>query len=212
RGRGGPAVPRRRFGRGGRIAKRERSMKRIERLILLQFFTYEMESIELGGNIAFIGKNGSGKSALLDAIQIVVNGGHLNYLKLNSRSDVPTKRTLREYCLGVLQEDGSGHNLHARDQANTYITAVIRDDSGEPLTLGVCMHASTTEPTHDVQGLYVARGVELTLADHIEKVGADDAPLEWGDFHNLLKRRSAQVGQQVFTTTKPEAYIKEWLH
>src|ERR1700687_5589611 len=71
------------------------------------------------GNTVFLGANGSGKSVLLDAIQIVMMGMNRRYLDLNSRVSEGGRstRTVRDACLGLL-DDGQGYE---RDECLTYI-------------------------------------------------------------------------------------------
>ncbi|MCL1031899.1 ATP-binding protein, partial [Serratia silvae] len=48
------------------------TLKLLENIALVQFFLYEAKDLETGINTAFLGPNGTGKSALLDAIQVVM--------------------------------------------------------------------------------------------------------------------------------------------
>ncbi len=61
-------------------------MKKLKRISLVQFFLYDAVELEITGHAAFLGQNGSGKTSLLDAIQIAMLGAHETYLAFNSQS------------------------------------------------------------------------------------------------------------------------------
>lgn len=87
-------------------------MKRLQRLVLVQFFLYDAVELDINGHVAFLGQNGSGKTSLLDAIQIAMLGGHGNYLAFNTQSVGSTgggkrnPRSIKDYCLGVVDDTG----------------------------------------------------------------------------------------------------------
>ncbi len=102
-------------------------MKKLEHLALVQFSLYEDQDIPISGNTAFLGLNGCGKSTLLDAIQIVLTGA--TRLALNSQASATGHRTVRDYCLGVVQQDGGhGTALRLREIALSYIALTFRDE------------------------------------------------------------------------------------
>ena len=77
-------------------------MKQLEALGMVQYFLYEREDLQLAGNTAFLGPNGTGKTALLDAFQIVLLAADGNKTHFNASGEGKKRaRTLREYCLGV---------------------------------------------------------------------------------------------------------------
>jgi predicted ATPase len=49
-------------------------MKELTAIRLVQFFLYEKQDVTLGRTCGIFGANGSGKSSLLDAVQIVMFG------------------------------------------------------------------------------------------------------------------------------------------
>ena len=100
-------------------------MKQLEALGMVQYFLYEREDLQLGRNTAFLGPNGTGKTALLDAFQIVLLAADSNKTHFNASGEGKKRaRTLREYCLGVY---GQSDAERCRTSANTYIDLVFRD-------------------------------------------------------------------------------------
>lgn len=69
---------------------------------------FEAEDIPVNGSTAIIGRNGAGKSVILDAIQTVLTGCNSRYFSFNSRAidHAPVKRNLLEYCLGEMIDGG----------------------------------------------------------------------------------------------------------
>lgn len=191
-------------------------MIRLKKVIMVQFYLYDAIELRLTGHTAMLGPNGSGKTSLLDAIQIAMMGAHGTYLAFNAQSTGSrNKRSIREYCIGLIRhgEEPNSPTDRKRDHATTYITLVFAEESTDKVfSAGVSIHASAAERDHKVNGLYVLPGVELSLADHLEINGEDRLPLGWSDFAQRAKRLSASVGYTPSIQSQPETYIKELLH
>ncbi|MEI9978960.1 MAG: SbcC/MukB-like Walker B domain-containing protein [Edaphobacter sp.] len=196
-------------------------MKKLQRLVLVQFFLYEAEELDINGHVAFLGSNGSGKTSLLDAIQIAMLGGHGNYLAFNTQSVGSTgggkrnPRTIKDYCLGVVDDTGENGGVldRKRDRSITYVTLVFGDEkTREQVSLGICIRADAAEPAHEVLGLYVLPGVGLTLSDHVEQANGDEVPLLWNDFVAAVRSRSNGTDRTPYFTTQPTKYIQEMIH
>lgn len=194
-------------------------MKCLEKIILVQYFVCEAEEIELRGHTAFLGPNGTGKSALLDAIQIAMMGADLSHIRFNVKSAVKDMRSLRDYCLGFYRppeasESASTRPLRCRDTAHTYITLVFHDEqTGERVSAGVAINASIRDERHRVRGHYVARGIALSLDDHLQAIGNGTAPLPWNDFEVALRERCAREGiTNGIVHEGAHAYVRELLH
>lgn len=212
-------------------------MKRLERIVLVQFYLFEAEEIDVRGNTAWLGPNGAGKTSTLDAVQIALLGAHQGYLKFNTQStSTSTKRnfrSIRDYCLGTTRAQGAvaatkegeesreeaeiekrnAAAVLARDTADTYITLLFRDSStGDPVTIGVSLQAQKDSPSHTVKGLYILPGVELGLNDHVETVKDETVPLRWKDFEHGVIAKATGAGRTPLITDKAETYIGELLH
>src|SRR5437588_2828352 len=101
----------------------------LRNIAAVNFYLYAQDfPISGNGNAVFLGGNGSGKSVLLDAIQIVMTGMNKRYLDLNSRVSEGGKntRTVREACLGLL-DDGHGFE---RKSCLTYIALGFESSDG----------------------------------------------------------------------------------
>lgn len=165
-------------------------MKRLESIKVVQFFLFEKEELRIRDITGIFGRNGSGKSAFLDAVQIAMLGANKNLMAFNAQADERTTRSISAYCLG---QYGPG-DQRVRDRATTYITLVWRDTvTGEPISMGVCLSASDDNDTHTVLGRYLAHGVELSMGDHLETVDGAERPRDWRVFRVHLAERSARI-------------------
>ncbi|KGM56321.1 hypothetical protein N800_09000 [Lysobacter daejeonensis GH1-9] len=183
----------------------------LERVHLVQFFLFQAQTLELDRTTAVIAPNGAGKSALLDALQIVLLGGDRNQIRFNAQAGGNHRaRTIRDYCLGVYR---TGDDGRARRTATTYISLVFRDEAtGEPLTAGIALGASADEPDHRVNGLYLLPHVDLALDDHLEQVDGHELPLEWARFRELISRRCKDHGTTADLHASSDRFVKELLH
>ncbi|MDA8416695.1 MAG: SbcC/MukB-like Walker B domain-containing protein [Betaproteobacteria bacterium] len=169
-------------------------MMRLERVLVTQFYLYEAEEVDLGEITAMFGPNGSGKSSFLDAVQIAIAGGNKNWIALNAQADDDKKgvaRSVRSYCLG---QYGEMTHQRARDNARTYITLIWKNsDTGEPLSMGICIYAYADRDKEDVRGRYILPGVELSLGDHLESVDEGTRPRDWESFRHQIRTRTERI-------------------
>ena len=186
-------------------------MKRLESVKLIQFLLYEQQEFGLDEITGIFGRNGSGKSSALDAVQIAIFGANKNLLAFNAQADSGARhqnRTLRSYCLGQFGDDS---DQCARTQATTYITLVWRDtETNEPISMGVCIEASVDSEGDRVLGRYVIRGVELAMSEHLQTVDGVTNPLPWSSFRHRLVERSKITGEDPLFDDA-STYIKQVL-
>jgi len=191
-------------------------MKRLKRVSLVQFYLHEAFDIEIDGSAAFLGPNGSGKSSTLDAIQIAMLGGNQQYARFNTQS-VSSKNTrkLSGYCLGMLRNPDKDSEVvgRARDEARTYIVLVFEEDDGsDVMSAGICVEADIESDQHEVKGLFVLPGQNLTAADCIVIDGDDKRPMPMPEFKENARQRSKQIGRSITFTDKSSEYVSELLY
>lgn len=183
-------------------------MKQLESIGLVQYFLYTRQDLDLGWNTAFLGPNGTGKTALLDALQIVLLGGDRNRIHFNASSEGKRKaRSLRDYCLGVY---GQRPSDVCRDSANTYINLVFRDaDTGMPVTAGASLSATVDSGEHIFHSLYILPGVALRTEQMIEVQGGQEMVLPWRRMQHELADRCRAVGTTPVFTINGEDFSRQ---
>jgi len=164
----------------------------LEKFHLVQFYLFSATTLHFGSSSAIVAPNGSGKSAVLDAMQIVLHGGDQKAIDLNAQSGGQKGgRSIREYLLGYYRDDEN-----VRDHATCYLTMVFRDSTGKhPLvSVGLCLGATINESKHRVHGMYILPGVDLKLEDHTQTDKGQLVPLAWSDFKDWASERTIAAG------------------
>lgn len=168
-------------------------MYRLETLHAVQFYLMGAQSFHFGASSAIVAPNGSGKTAILDAIQVALLGGDTRAVDLNAQAGGSRDgRSVRDYCLGVYRDE-----TRVRNAATTYLTLVFRDSTGEkpPVSCGIALGAAVDEPKLLIYGRYIVPGVELTLEDHLELKEDEPIPADWATFRQALMRQAKAAGQ-----------------
>ncbi len=183
-------------------------MKQLESIGLVQYFLYTRQDFDIGWNTAFLGPNGTGKTALIDALQIVLLGADRNRIHFNAASEGKRRaRSLRDYCLGVY---GQRPSEVCRDSANTYINLVFRDpDTGVPVTAGAAVSATLDSPDHTFHSLYILPGVALRTQGMIELQGGKEMVLPWRRMQHALADRCRELGTTPLFTINGEEFSRQ---
>lgn len=96
-------------------------MKRLKRMLLVNWYFFQKEVIEFDTLTFLTGKNGTGKSTIIDALQLVLlsdtSGGFFNK-SANGKS----RRSLIGYLRGELSDDEAGGFTYLRnDRFTSYV-------------------------------------------------------------------------------------------
>jgi energy-coupling factor transporter ATP-binding protein EcfA2 len=170
-------------------------MKTLNRIILVNWYLLLAEEINIQGNTALVGANGSGKSSIIDAIQTLLLGGDQSHIRFNaSATDKKSKRTLLEYCLGVVRDPQFGGDSDSefapRERAVTYIVASFYDDqTNDETAIGLAIHAQLLDRVCHIDGRFIAPRLTVNLRDFIEDVKGHDQPIAWERVKEDLRRR-----------------------
>lgn len=187
-------------------------MKRLKYIVLVQFYLFEKVRIPIDEFTAFTGANGAGKTTVLDALQLVLQGGNTVNVKFNARTNVggKSRRTLGDYCLGAHTVESKGVSFRRRS-AQSYLTLVFDESDGSaPLSVGLAITASENGDC-EVVGRYVLRGVALTEDDHVLKsASGGEEPMTIKAFSAAMHSRMAGGAAPALFLHNHEQFLKEF--
>jgi chromosome segregation protein len=185
-------------------------MKRLESIGLVQFFLYEREDLQVGTNTAFLGPNGTGKTAFLDALQTVFLAADGNRMHFNASGEGKKRaRSLRDYCLGIYGQTAAER---CRDSANTYIDLVFRDPrTNTPVTAGISLSVAADQPETHLNSLYILPGVAMNTRMHVEREAGRDVVQPWRAFQHVAADACRMHGTTPFFTTNREEFTRRLL-
>ena len=168
-------------------------MKTLTKVVLIQWFRLEAVEIPIIGSTAFIGDNGAGKSALLDAIQTVLTGANKNRLVLNRGSNEQSSRKLWEYVLGVMSDPKKPElatKIKPREKANCYLALNFHDaETRETTCVGLGIYASLADMAEKIEGYFICPGLvghkDLFLE---QRSGESSVVLPWARVRERLAK------------------------
>ena len=113
-------------------------MKRLSRMLLIHWYTYDRELIEFGNLNFLTGNTASGKSTIIDALQLVLLGD-TNGNFFNKAANDKSVRTLKSYLFGENGDDGETGFRYLRPCTFTsYVILEFEDTEKEqPFLAGI---------------------------------------------------------------------------
>jgi uncharacterized protein YPO0396 len=111
------------------------AMKKLKKILLINWLYFSKELIEVGDVNFLTGKNGAGKSTVIDALQIVLLG-ETNARNFNQAANEKSQRTLDGYLRADMDENNP--NSRRGKDFSTYIACEFQDDvEGSSFVTGV---------------------------------------------------------------------------
>ncbi|MGO2235514.1 chromosome segregation protein SMC [Marinomonas sp. UCMA 3892] len=170
-------------------------MKKLNRIVLVNWYLLGAEEINIRGNTAIIGPTGSGKSSLLDAIQTVLTGAskrHLNY-NASANDGKASGRSIRSYILGMIdsgQANAKAFGTQPRQDATSYLALIFEDSiTGKESTVGLALSASLASPEEDVLGRFVLSNFGARKSDFIDAMeGKSYKAKPWIEVRETMKK------------------------
>ncbi len=166
-------------------------MKKLKRILLINWLYFSKEIIEVGDVNFLTGKNGAGKSTVIDALQIVLLG-ETNARNFNQAANEKSQRTLD----GYLRADMDENNPYSRrgKDFSTYIACEYQDEvNGNQFVTGVVFDCRSDGSRQDRFFIYVGGLPENCF---IENGEAMDLPA----FRKFLKEHFSQP--KIYDTQK----------
>ncbi|MDB6153476.1 MAG: hypothetical protein JWL90_1929 [Chthoniobacteraceae bacterium] len=182
---------------------------RLTRIHALNWYGYK-DSIPVEGNLLLAGLTGSGKSILMDLIQIVLVGDQrlvrFNQSATGDRSD----RTLKGYALGDTKHEENGVTQYMRNSAISYVALEFTWPKGKNVeTWGLRVEFASAAEVHGRVTPFLIPA-QLNRADFLD---ADRKPLELAAFKALAESKTRADGK-VKGRLYPglEEYLRDMAH
>lgn len=166
-------------------------MKKLKKILLINWLYFSKEIIEVGDVNFLTGKNGAGKSTVIDALQIVLLG-ETNARNFNLAANERSQRTLD----GYLRADMDENNPYSRrgKDFSTYIVCEFEDDvEHNSFVCGVMFDCRSDGSRHDHFFIYVGKLPENCFVE-------DGEAMDIHDLRKFLKQNFSRA----------EVYDTQW--
>lgn len=188
-------------------------MIELRRIGLINWHLLPALDIDVAGDIGVIGENRSGKTTLLDLVQVVMTGNSGRYLRLNaSANESGRKRGMRSvhaYCLGRLSPD----KVTRPSGALSYVFLVFVDsDQPERVwTIGLALEASPSESSERTLGQFILHGHASSVADFLDRdADGSERVRDWALVRPWLEKMADQNGGKVYRD-EPGKFVADYL-
>lgn len=175
---------------------------RLTRIHALNWYGYK-DSIPVEGNLLLAGVTGSGKSILMDLIQLVLVGDQrlvrFNQSATGDRSD----RSLKGYCLGDTKQEENGVTQYMRQSAISYVALEFTWPNGKRVeTWGLRVEFASAAEAHGKITPFLIPAA-MTRGDFLHP---DKRPLDYPAFKAFVEERE---GRLYFADDKLTAYLRD---
>jgi DNA repair exonuclease SbcCD ATPase subunit len=162
---------------------------RLTRIHALNWYGYK-DSIPVEGNLLLAGVTGSGKSILMDLVQIVLVGDQrlvrFNQSATGDRSD----RSLKGYCLGDTKQEENGVTQYMRQSAISYVALEFTWPNGKRAeTWGLRIEFASAAEVHGKVTPFFFPMV-LTRSDFLHP---DKRPLDYPAFKAFVESKEGRL-------------------
>ncbi|MGG5823644.1 SbcC/MukB-like Walker B domain-containing protein [Falsiroseomonas sp. HW251] len=183
-------------------------MFELRRVSLHNWYLFEGEDLEVRGAIALLGQTGSGKSAILDAVQTVVTGCNRSALRLNASAGEARDRTVASYCLGEVSDVEGGEPR--RESSETVVAVTFTNGANQNVSIGLLLSVDRAELSADpVRARFLIRGHGFALADFVE---TDTEGNQFVPGHEELQSRmKARFGKAITFHARSTPFVAEFL-
>ena len=170
-------------------------MKLLKRMLLINWHYISKQMIEFDIINFLTGKNGAGKSTILDALQLLLLGDTRGAF-FNKATNDKAGRSLEGYLRGEIGDDGDvGYKYLRNNRFSTYIVCEFFDNvTRKEFCLGVVfdMHKDKDMEKHFFS-------ISGKIPDN-EFVGEDDVPFSYADLKSFMVRTYGAKNFEVYTT------------
>lgn len=189
-------------------------MMELRRILLVDWYLFRVEQIDVSGMTALVAANGAGKSAIIDAVQTVLTGANMSVIRFNAsaQNTSKSKRSIRDYCLGVVSLDEKGERSEpTRSHGYTYLVLGFVDlETGKATNIGVAFSANATRPDETLESQFISRGALVSKEDLLESLGEGELETRpWQAVRTLLRLNGQEVTDGFGSATQ---FVEEALH
>lgn len=178
-------------------------MKRLKRMLLINWYFFQKEIIEFDTLTFLTGKNGTGKSTIIDALQLVLLSDTSGSF-FNKSANGKSRRTLIGYLRGELSDDEAGGFTYLRnDRFTSYVVLEFYDEEkNRYFTAGCCFDVySDNDIPHKFFGYYGAIPANLYIVDGL--------PLSTENLQRWIRNEHPESTRLVTSTNKE---FREYLY
>jgi energy-coupling factor transporter ATP-binding protein EcfA2 len=171
-------------------------MKILKKLLLIHWHYFVHETIEFDFVNFLTGKNASGKSTIIDALQLVLLADTAGN-SFNKAASGRNSRTLRGYLLGELGDDeDSGFKYLRNGKFSSYVALEFYDDDKDAwFTAGCCFDVYSE---NDYPRLFFRFNGRIPEHDFLDKTAAGQRAMDSAALRSWLRE---QYPQGAFFTT-----------
>ena len=177
---------------------RRMMMRSLRKLLLINWYSYSKEVISFERINFLTGKTASGKSTVIDALQLVLLG-NTNGSFFNKAANEKSDRSLKGYLFGEKGDDGdTGFSYLRNDNFTAYVVCEFLDEiKKKPFLLGIVCDCRSDQ-TYTYKWLKV---MNHGLPDHLF-VAKDDVPVSLGDLSAYLKGWAGHENYELIDSNK----------
>ena len=172
-------------------------MKALKRMLLINWHYINKQIIDFE-NINFLtGKNGSGKSTILDAMQLLILGDTRGTF-FNKAANDKTNRTLEGYLKGEIGDDGdTGYKYIRNDRFSSYIVCEFYDKvTRKYFSLGV---AFDVYKDSDIENHFFSLNDQIPENEFIDE---NNVPFSFKDLKSFFNRKYSGSKYEFYSSNK----------
>lgn len=172
-------------------------MKALKRMLLINWHYINKQMIDFE-NINFLtGKNGSGKSTILDAMQLLILGDTRGTF-FNKAANDKTNRTLEGYLKGEIGDDGdAGYKYIRNDRFSSYIVCEFYDKvTRKYFSLGVVFDVYKDS---DIENHFFSLNDQIPENEFIDE---NNVPFSFKDLKSFFNRKYNNSKYEFYSSNK----------
>ncbi|MEG3619817.1 SbcC/MukB-like Walker B domain-containing protein [Magnetovibrio sp. PR-2] len=186
----------------------------LSRISSLNWHSYGPIDVDLYGSTAFLGRNQTGKSTMLDLLQFIIAGGDEQLCRFNAASGGSSGgsgrgRTAKSYILCEVDDQ-----KYLRDEDTiSYMSATYMDPENKrhPISIGLVVEVRLSGPK-DIVGLFIAEGHVVSKDDFMERDEEGDLVVRAPDeFFMDVERKCLEGGGQYQQFDKSMPFIRSYM-